>query len=165
MSKNILLIEDNLEMRENTSELMALANYNVITAVNGKEGVEQAKKKLPDLIICDIMMPDMDGYGVLYNLSKDPSTCAIPFVFLSAKAEKNEFRKGMNLGADDYLIKPFEEMELLKAIESRLERSAIFKTNSDQNVNNFHNFIDESRGLEGLDKLYENREAKCFKKK
>ena len=80
--KKILLIEDNLEMRENTAEILELANYEVVTAENGKVGVEKAKAVLPDLIICDIMMPELDGYGVLYYLGKDPKTAAIPFIFL-----------------------------------------------------------------------------------
>jgi CRP-like cAMP-binding protein len=165
MSKTILLIEDNLEMRENTTEIIELASYKVITAVNGKEGVEKAKKNLPDLIICDIMMPEMDGYGVLYILSKDPATCAIPFVFLTAKAERSEFRKGMNLGADDYVTKPFEEMELLNVIESRLERSQLFKTGYEQNIAGVTNFIGKASGLEELNKLSENRKTRTFKKK
>ncbi len=165
MSKKILLIEDNLEMRENTAEIIELANYNVITAVNGKDGVEKAKEQLPDLIICDIMMPEMDGYGVLYILSKDPSTCAIPFVFLTAKAEKSEFRKGMNLGADDYVTKPFEEMELLNVIESRLERSKLFRTGYEQNVLGINSFIGEAKGLEELNQLSENRKTRAYKKK
>ena len=88
MSKKILLIEDNLEMRENTAEIIELANYNVITAVNGKDGVEKAKEQLPDLIICDIMMPELDGYGVLETLAKNTTTKHIPFIFLSAKTER-----------------------------------------------------------------------------
>ncbi len=118
--KKILLIEDNNEMRENTAEILELANYSVITAVNGRSGVEKAAKELPDLIICDIMMPDLDGYGVLYLLSKNLDTAGIPFIFLTAKSEKADMRKGMSMGADDYLTKPFEEMELLNAIEARL---------------------------------------------
>ncbi len=165
MSKSILLIEDNLEVRENTAEIIELANYNVITAVNGKDGVEKAKEHLPDLIICDIMMPEMDGYGVLYILSKNPDTCAIPFVFLTAKAEKSEFRKGMNLGADDYVTKPFEEMELLNVIESRLQRSELFKSGYTQNIQGVSNFINEANGLEELNKLSENRKTRTFKKK
>lgn len=165
MSKTVLLIEDNLEMRENTAEIIELANYEVLTAQNGKEGVDIAKKQLPDLIICDIMMPEMDGYGVLYILSKDPSTCAIPFVFLTAKAEKSEFRKGMNLGADDYVTKPFEEMELLSVIESRLERSQLFKQGYEPNLNGLTNFINEAKGLEELSKLSENRKTRKYKKK
>lgn len=165
MSKTILLIEDNLEMRENIAEIMELANYNVITAVNGKDGVAKAKENIPDLIICDIMMPEMDGYGVLYILSKDSSTCAIPFVFLTAKAEKSEFRKGMNLGADDYVTKPFEEMELLNVIESRLERSELFKVGYEQNLQGVTSFIGEARGLDELNKLSENRKVRAYKKK
>ena len=165
MSTTILLIEDNLEMRENTAEIMELANYNIITAINGKDGVSKAKEHLPDLIICDIMMPEMDGYGVLYILSKDPKTCAIPFVFLSAKAEKSEMRKGMNLGADDYITKPFEEMDLLNAIESRLERNKLFRTGYEQSVSGVNSFIGEAGGLEELNELSENRKTRVFKKK
>jgi CRP-like cAMP-binding protein/CheY-like chemotaxis protein len=165
MSKTILLIEDNLEMRENTAEIMELANYKVITAVDGKDGVAKAKENIPDLIICDIMMPEMDGYGVLYILSKDTSTCAIPFVFLTAKAEKSEFRKGMNLGADDYVTKPFEEMELLSVIESRLERNELFKTGYEQTVQGLTQFITEAKGLEELSTLSENRKERSYKKK
>lgn len=165
MSKTILLIEDNFEMRENTTEIMELANYTVITAVNGKDGVSKAKENLPDLIICDIMMPEMDGYGVLYILSKDPLTCAIPFVFLTAKAEKNEFRKGMNLGADDYVTKPFEEMELLSVIESRLERNELFKLGYEQNLQGVTNFIGEARGLSEFNKLSENKKVRTYHKK
>jgi CRP-like cAMP-binding protein/CheY-like chemotaxis protein len=165
MTKTILLIEDNLEMRENTAEIIELASYKVITAENGKVGVELAKEHLPDLIICDIMMPEMDGYGVLYILSKDPKTCSIPFVFLTAKAEKSEVRKGMNLGADDYVTKPFEEMELLSVIESRIERSQLFKSGFDQNLSGITNFIDEAKGLQELSKLSENRKVRKYKKK
>lgn len=165
MSKTILLIEDNLEMRENTAEIMELANYNVITAVNGKDGVAKAKEHIPDLIICDIMMPEMDGYGVLYILGKDPSTCAIPFVFLTAKAEKSEFRKGMNLGADDYVTKPFEEMELLSVIESRLERNELFKVGYEQTIQGLSSFIGEAKGLDELGKLSEDRKVRVYKKK
>src|SRR6185436_13315255 len=100
--KKILLIEDNQDVRENTSEILQLANYIVFTAENGKVGVELAHQEKPDLIICDIMMPELDGYGVLHILNKTPDTATIPFIFLSAKSEKSDFRKGMNLGADDY---------------------------------------------------------------
>ena len=165
MSKTILLIEDNLEMRENTAEIMELASYKVITAIDGKDGVSKAKEHQPDVIICDIMMPEMDGYGVLYILSKDPNTCAIPFVFLTAKAEKQELRKGMNLGADDYISKPFEEMELLSVIESRLERNELFKVGYEQTLHGLTTFIDEAKGLEELNKLSENRKVRIYKKK
>src|SRR5690349_12040541 len=123
--KKILLIEDNNEVRENTTEILQLAGYDVVTASNGKIGVELAQKENPDLIICDIMMPELDGYGVLHILSKKPETARIPFIFLTAKTEKSDVRKGMALGADDYLTKPFDDTDLLNAIEARLRKSAL----------------------------------------
>ena len=123
----VLLIEDDSVLRENTAELLELSKYEVITASNGKKGVKAAKTHLPNVIVCDIMMPELDGYGVLAKLSKDKSTMHIPFIFLSAKTEKEDIRKGMNLGADDYLTKPFEENDLINAIESRLARTEILK--------------------------------------
>jgi len=123
--QTILLIEDDLALRENTAELLELSNYKVTTASNGKLGIEQAKQHIPDIIICDIMMPEIDGYGVLEAISANEKTMHIPFIFLSAKTEHKEIRKGMDLGADDYLTKPFEEEELLSAIESRLAKSQI----------------------------------------
>src|SRR4051812_6136627 len=113
MNKHILLIEDNKEMRENTCEILELSNYKVTTAENGKIGVEKAQAEKPDLIICDVMMPVLDGYGVLHMLSKNRETANIPFIFLSAKAERSDFRKGMEMGADDYVTKPFDDIELL----------------------------------------------------
>ena len=118
----VLIIEDNADVRENTAELLELSNYDVATAENGKIGVEIAKKILPDIIVCDIMMPELDGYEVLEALNKNSETASIPFIFLTAKTEKTDMRKGMNLGADDYLTKPFSENELLEAIESRLKK-------------------------------------------
>lgn len=123
--KTILLIEDDSVVRENTAELLELANYHVITAANGKIGVNLAKKHVPDIIICDIMMPELNGYGVLQILSKETLTQQIPFIFLSAKTEHKDVRKGMNMGADDYITKPFDESELFSAIESRLAKMAI----------------------------------------
>ena len=120
--KKILLIEDNNDVRETTCDLLELANYEVVTAKNGKEEIKKATLFLPDIIICDIMMPELNGYGVLQILSTDPKTSKIPFIFLTAKSEKEDLRKGMNLGADDYLTKPFEESELLSAIENRLKK-------------------------------------------
>ena len=111
--KKIVLIEDDTALRENTAELLELSNYEVITAPNGKLGIEVAKAQTPDLIVCDIMMPEVDGYGVLEALVSHPETQHIPFIFLSAKTEHKEIRKGMDMGADDYLTKPFEEEELI----------------------------------------------------
>lgn len=123
--KKVLLIEDDTTVRENTAELLELSDYEVVTAANGKIGIELAKKELPDIIVCDIMMPELDGYGVLQNLSSNENTRQIPFIFLSAKTEHKDIRKGMDLGADDYLTKPFEEEELISAIESRMAKVAI----------------------------------------
>jgi len=122
MNKKVLLIEDNDDIRENVTEILELAGYTVFSASNGKAGVELAFRDVPDIILCDIMMPEIDGYGVLYMLSKRPETIAVPFIFLTAKAEHFDRRKGMEMGADDYLTKPFDDMELLNAIESRLKK-------------------------------------------
>ncbi|HUH45932.1 MAG TPA: response regulator [Arenibacter sp.] len=123
--KRILIIEDDTVLRENIAEILSLARYKVTTASDGRKGVNAAKQQLPDVIICDIMMPELDGYGVLEDLSEDVTTKQIPFIFLSAKTERQDIRKGMDLGADDYITKPFEEEELLGAIRSRLARVAI----------------------------------------
>ena len=132
--KTILLIEDDLVMRENTAELLELANYTVLTAANGKIGVSLAKKYIPNIIICDIMMPELNGYGVLQIISKDITTKHIPFIFLSAKIEHKDIRKGMNMGADDYITKPFDESELYSAIESRLAKAAILEEKTEINL-------------------------------
>jgi len=126
--KKILLIEDDVIIRESTAELLNFVeDYNVITASNGVFGIQKALNELPDIIICDVMMPSIDGYGVLEKLSKNSKTKLIPFIFLSAKTERSDVRKGMNLGADDYITKPFTEEELITAIESRLAKSSILK--------------------------------------
>ena len=126
--KTILIIEDNTDVRENTAEILELANYKVLQAENGKVGVEMAQKAMPDLIICDIMMPVLDGYGVIHLLSKNADTASIPFIFLSAKSERTDFRKGMEMGADDYISKPFDDVELLKAVESRPKKNGSMQT-------------------------------------
>jgi CRP/FNR family transcriptional regulator, cyclic AMP receptor protein len=122
MNKKILVIEDNTEVRENISEILELSNYSVVCAENGKKGVERALDESFDLIICDIMMPVLDGYGVLHLLGKHKETSHIPFIFLTAKSDKADLRKGMEMGADDYLTKPFDGIELLNAIEVRLKK-------------------------------------------
>ncbi|GAA4810248.1 response regulator [Litoribaculum gwangyangense] len=132
--KTVLLIEDDVVLRENTAELLELSNYKVISASNGKIGVELAKKHLPNIIVCDIMMPELDGYGALEVLSKDKTTKHIPFIFLSAKTERSDVRKGMNLGADDYITKPFTEDDIISAIESRMAKVSILK---ELNQNNY----------------------------
>lgn len=163
--KKILLIEDNPDVRENTAEILTLAQYNVTTAKNGKEGVELAQKNKPDLIICDIMMPVLDGHGVLHLLSKNDETSSIPFIFLTAKAERSDIRKGMEMGADDYLTKPFDDVELLNAIESRLKKNEILKKEFTKNIDGLNDFINEAKGIDSLKKLSEEREVRVYKKK
>jgi len=128
--KKILLIEDDAVVRENTAEILELLNFKVITAANGRIGVVEALRHIPDIIVCDILMPELDGYGVLKALSQNKKTQHIPFIYLSAKTERQDVRKGMDLGADDYLTKPFEEAELISAIESRLAKVSILKENT-----------------------------------
>ena len=125
--KTILVIEDNEMIRENVEEILTLSDYTVITAENGKDGVEMAQRHKPDLIICDIMMPGIDGYGVLHVLHKDPDTQDIPFIFLTSKSERSDFRAAMEMGADDYITKPFAGNELLHAIESRFRKNEIIR--------------------------------------
>src|ERR1043165_4481608 len=145
--KKILLIEDNKDMRENTTEILELANYKVTAAKNGKEGIEHVQKEKPDLIICDIMMPVLDGYGVLHLLAKNPETANIPFIFLTAKAERTDFRKGMEMGADDYVTKPFDDIELLNAIESRLKKSELIKREFSKDKAGLDEFITSAKGI------------------
>lgn len=148
--KKILLIEDDVALRENTAELLELSDFLVETAPNGKIGVEKAKSIIPDIIVCDIMMPEMDGYGVLEAMMKSEKTKHIPFIFLSAKTEHKEIRKGMDLGADDYITKPFEESELLGAIESRLAKAQILAKQNKTPVEN----DDELRNLNELKNFF-----------
>jgi len=120
--RRLLVIDDHDDIRENIAEILTLAGYEVFTAENGKRGVEAALKERPELIVCDIMMPELDGYGVLHLLRKNDATLNTPFIFLTAKTERTDFRKGMEMGADDYITKPFDDIELLNAIEIRLKK-------------------------------------------
>jgi CRP/FNR family transcriptional regulator, polysaccharide utilization system transcription regulator len=164
MKKKILIIEDNENLRENIVEILELDNYNVFAAENGKKGVEIAEKQLPDLIICDVMMPILDGYGTLSILQRKTQTADIPFIFLTAKSEKVDFRYGMNLGADDYITKPFENQELLKVVEMHLRKSEKFKNTLKQSVDNGH-FINEAKGVEALKMLTLGKKPHPFSKK
>jgi len=121
--KKILVIEDEPEMRRNMMTLLRFREYAPIEAENGRKGVELAKREKPDLILCDVMMPELDGHGVLQTVQQDPELALIPFIFLTAKGEKDDLRNGMNLGADDYLTKPVANADLIRAIEARLRRS------------------------------------------
>ncbi len=164
MKKKILIIEDDEAVRETTAELLELANFEVDTAMNGKFGVEKVRSFRPDLIICDIMMPELDGYGVLYLLSKDIETSNIPFVFLTAKADRSDMRKGMELGADDYLTKPFEESELLNAVEIRLRKAEAFQNDFERSSSGVDKFFDQAKALDELKNLSNERQVIKFKK-
>ena len=163
--KKILLIEDNEDVSENAAEILGLAGYKVTTAPDGKAGVEIALKDPPDLIICDIMMPKLDGYGVLYALGKHQKTASIPFIFMTAKSEASDFRKGMGLGADDYITKPFEGMDLLNAVEARLKRAENTHKKSYNYTNGLAAFIHNARETSGVKLISEEREVKKYKKK
>lgn len=164
--KTILLIEDNIDIRENTAELLELSNYHVLKASNGKVGLDLAFQHKPDLILCDIMMPELDGYGVLYLLSKNPETAFIPFIFLTAKAEHIDFRKGMELGADDYLTKPFDGLELLHSIESRIAKKETQKDYYSTMLSNIDKLTSTSgKGLSELNSLILSRKIRHIKKK
>ena len=165
MAYNILLIEDNAEMAENISSILELARYQVTHAPNGKKGVDLAQQAHPDLILCDIMMPELDGYGVLHILNKEPETASIPFIFLTAKADKSDFRAGMNLGADDYITKPFDGVDLLKVVEARLKKHELLKTNFGNNPQDVSAFFSRTRELKDFQKLSANRPARSFKRK
>ena len=155
MKVKILLIEDDSVLRDNTAELLELSGYKVIKASNGKEGLKMAITNPPDIVVCDIMMPEMNGYEVLEKLSENRKLKFTPFIFLSAKTEHHEIRKGMNMGADDYITKPFTEDELLSAIKSRLAKASIleYRRNTSQYVeddeeelrslNDLKNFFDD----------------------
>ncbi|MEH2055045.1 MAG: EAL domain-containing response regulator [Nostoc sp.] len=123
----ILIIEDEEGVRENILDLLEAEDFETIAAANGRIGVHLAISEVPDLILCDMMMPEIDGYGVLRALRQDPSTATIPFIFLTAKSAKSDFRQGMDMGADDYITKPFSRSELLTAIMNRLEKYATLK--------------------------------------
>lgn len=161
--KNILVIEDNSNVRENICEILELAGYKVNNAANGKLGVAAAKELTPDLILCDIMMPELDGYGVLHILSKTPQTAGIPFIFLTAKAEKEDFRMGMNLGADDYITKPFKELDLLDTIEKRLKKvSRLRATGSPEGGSSFSALFSEAKAMKSFEKLAEEYETRTI---
>jgi len=164
MSKKVLIIEDNDDIRENIIEILELADFEVYAAHNGKVGIELASKHKPDIILCDIMMPELDGYGVLYMLNKNPETAATPFIFLTAKAERLDLRKGMEMGADDYLTKPFDDMELLNAIDSRLKKKDVQQNFYSNSLERLNNLVSKNGGLADLKKIIKERKSRQFKK-
>ena len=163
--KHILLIDDNTDIRRVTAEILELAKYHVTTAGNGKEGIRAALESKPDLIICDIMMPGLDGYGVLHALQKNESIRNTPFIFLSAMGEPADMRKGMTLGADDYLSKPFSSTELLNAIEVRLNKRDTLKKDLEPGMRGFDHLLSAPTLQEAETLLIENRDTQQYKKK
>lgn len=162
---SILVIDDNEDIRETTAEILELAGYQTHTAENGKLGVELALKVKPDVIVCDIMMPVLDGYGVLHLLNKNEVTRHIPFIFLTAKAERTDMRKGMEMGADDYITKPFEEIELLNAIQMRLQKKALLDKDYPRDAEGVSSFISDLREGGLVKHLTEQYETVSYSKK
>jgi CRP-like cAMP-binding protein/AmiR/NasT family two-component response regulator len=164
MNEKILVIEDHIGIRENIAEILQMANYIVYTAENGKIGVEMALKHVPDIILCDIMMPELDGYGVIYMLHKHKETSAIPFIFLTAKAEHADLRKGMEMGADDYLVKPFDDMDLLNVIDIRLKKKAYQQLNNRSQADDFKQLVLKTDGLAEFARMIAGHKSREFKK-
>ncbi len=163
--KKILLIEDNYDIRNNTAEILELSNYEVIQAENGKVGIEKAIAEKPDLIICDIMMPVLDGYFVLQAVHKNEVIKNTPFIFLTAKTERTDFRKGMELGADDYITKPFTGTELLNAVESRIKKIEMLKQELSSVPGSMHNLMETSFGKNAVKEFIDGRNINTYKKK
>jgi CRP-like cAMP-binding protein/CheY-like chemotaxis protein len=164
MSSTIMVIEDNAAIRGNVVEILEMAGYKVLSADNGKTGVNLICKHIPDVILCDIMMPELDGYGVLYLLNKKPETSHIPFIFLTAKAEHIDLRKGMEMGADDYLTKPFDHIELLSAVESRLKKKEQQQQFYSKTLDELNKLISKVDGLAELAGIIQGRRTRSFKK-
>lgn len=165
MKATILVIEDNEEICDNIAGILEIGGYRVLTALDGKSGVEKALKHKPDLVLCDIMMPELDGYGVLHVLARHPDTADIPFIFLTAKSEKSDFRKGMGMGADDYLVKPFDGMELLETVALRLKKSEHLKTSFGSRTDDIDAFLEGAGRLPDLSSISTERTRKLYKKR
>lgn len=161
----ILIIDDNNDIRENIAEILSLGGYKTFEAENGKKGVELAISQKPSMIICDVMMPELDGFGVLHLLKKNADTEHIPFIFLTAKAERTDFRKGMEMGADDFITKPFDDIELLNAIETRLKKADILRNKYASNEDGANNLVKDlsASGLFNMD--FSAYESESFSKK
>ncbi len=163
--KKILIIEDNDAIRVNTAEILELANYTVLTASNGKAGVAEAIRHLPDLIICDIMMPELDGYGVLNIIQHHPVLKNTPFIFLTARAEGGDFRKGMGLGADDYITKPFSGTDLLNSINGRLRKAENIQNMVPSGIGRVNELLHLVDNRLSPESLVEGRNVERYKKK
>ena len=164
--KTILLIEDNPEILANTGEILEMAGYSVLLAENGQVGVKTALATRPDLVVCDIMMPVLDGYGVLQIFNQNAQLAGVPFIFLTAKTDRTDQRRGMELGADDYLTKPFNKTELLSAIAGRLSRFQHLKPDYDLRAEGgLGGFLDDVRTVGGLESLSTDRKTYLIRRK
>ena len=163
--KKILIIEDNQDVRENLAEILQLSSYQVITAPNGIVGVEKALNEYPDLILCDIMMPDLDGFGVLKILNNNPKTTNIPFIFLTAKVEKEDMRKGMMLGASDFLTKPCTDVDLLEAIEVRLQKNERLRDSFQEHIWDHTQQLKKDFTTDQWDEIFKGKEVRHYRKK
>lgn len=163
--KKILLIEDSEEIRSNTAEILELSNYQVILAENGLIGIEKAIENKPDLIICDIMMPGLDGYGVLHAIHKNEAIKNTPFIFLTAQTERNDLRKGMESGADDYITKPFTGTELLNAVDSRIKKHEQLRIERNAGLTELKQLLQQVSPENSLESLTSGRNINHYKKK
>jgi DNA-binding NarL/FixJ family response regulator len=148
--KKILIIEDQPAMRRSLESTLEMEGFQVMLAADGRAGLELALSGKPDLILCDVMMPGLGGHGVLQVLRADPRTVHLPFIFLTARADKRDVRTGMNIGADDYLTKPVEKSDLLAAISSRLQRAEVQERRLDEERGEFKLDFSSSTLLENL---------------
>ena len=139
--KKILVVEDAQSLRKDILEMLGFEGYDAVGAENGLVGVEKARQEVPDLVVCDIMMPGLDGFGVLEELRRDPTTATIPFIFLTARTDRVDIRQGMGLGADDYLTKPFTASELLATVHARLEKRDIIEQITEQKMDDLRGNI------------------------
>lgn len=162
MKKKIIVIEDNFEVRDNLCEILQLAGYETFQASNGIEGIELISKITPDLVICDVMMPKLDGFGVLKIMNKSNTTKFIPVIFLTAKSEKDAMRKGMGLGAADYIVKPFDDTELLEAIEIRIAKNRKIEQNT---LSDHLSLYTSPKSLKLIDQLIADKETRTFSPK
>jgi len=163
--KKILLIDDDDNVRDNAREIIELSNYRVVLAENGKVGVEKAIAEIPDLIVCDIRMPILDGFGVLHAIKKNDQTSHIPFIFLTATTSRGDFRRAMELGADDFITKPFEATELLNAIDVRINKVDHSREEVLKSLETFDHHNYNGSDLNIFESLVENRQTNRYKKK
>ncbi len=165
--KTVLVVEDNEVIREDVVEILTLANYNVISAINGKDGLEKTNEHMPDLVVSDIAMPIVDGFGMLHVLRNDPKTEDVPFIFLTSKSDRNDFRNAMDSGADDYITKPFNGDELLKAVENRFKKIEVMRKKLSPDIKGFTELLEINNDAlnQSLESLPKDHDTNTYQKK